>query len=95
MTTQPRQSPEGLFTGAGQKGREGTPPLPQDPQEVQLRAGSMFGQLGVYISATGGHGFIPAHCLPDVQRRLMMLARKLEDLPTVNRTRSPRKDPTP
>lgn len=58
-----------------------TPALPQDPQEVGLKAGALFGTNGVYVTTTGGTAFIPAHCLPDVQRRLTMLGRKLHNLP--------------
>lgn len=58
-----------------------TPALPQDPQEVGLKAGALFGTNGIYVTTTGGTAFIPAHCLPDVQRRLTRLARRLHDLP--------------
>ena len=58
-----------------------TPALPQDPQEVGLKAGALFGTNGIYVTTTGGTAFIPAHCLPDVQRRLTMLGRKLHSLP--------------
>lgn len=58
-----------------------TTALPQDPQEVGLKAGALFGTNGVYVTTTGGTAFIPAHCLPDVQRRMTRLARKLHDMP--------------
>lgn len=68
-----------------------TPALPQDPQEVRLKAGHLFGQPGVYLSTAGGSSFVPRHCLPDVQRRLAMLARKLEHMPAPTARRAPRK----
>lgn len=55
--------------------------LPQDKQEVQMRPGHLFGVPGVYVSTVAGSTFIPAHCIPDVQRRLSMLSRRLQDLP--------------
>lgn len=69
-----------------------TQQLPQDPQEVRLKAGHLFGQPGVYVATVGGNAFVPRHCLPDVQRRLAMLSRKLENLPTMRAARATRKD---
>lgn len=69
-----------------------TTALPQDPQEVGLKAGHLFGQPGVYVTTTGGSSFVPRHCLPDVQRRLTMLARTLENMPAAPARRANRKD---
>lgn len=68
-------------------------PLPQDPQEVTTRAGELFGTPGVYLQTPGGAAFIPAHCLPDVQRRLGRLGRQLVGMAPRNRTT--RKETTP
>lgn len=53
----------------------------------------MFGQPGVYVSAATGVVFIPRHCLPDVQRRLLMMGRRLQDMSTGPTRR--RRTPTP
>lgn len=62
--------------------------LPQDPREVQLQPGSLFGTPGVYLATEGGHAFIPAHCLPDVRRRLGVISDRLTD--TIATHTSPR-----
>lgn len=54
-----------------------TQQLPQDPREVQLKPGALFGTPGVYLATEAGHTFIPIHCLPDVRRRLRVLNEQL------------------
>ncbi|WP_270449956.1 hypothetical protein [Kocuria marina] len=63
--------------------------LPKDPQEVRTTAGRLFDTPGIYLATQAGNAFIPAHCLPDVQRRLATLARHFEK----HALTRPRKDP--
>lgn len=72
-------------------------PLPQDPQEVTTRAGELFGTPGIYLQTPGGAAFIPAHCIPDVQRRLGRLGAYLARIAPPNlspRERKARKERT-